>query len=166
MTNWNIMCIEKWKKPIYILHAMCIYCMLNQSKFELCWLKLCQISLYFIITQQNCVSHVACYGKYGIIWSPFFCIKSASKYHVIRKLTNETHIRNCLTHSITKTLTAKRCLKKPSKEDLVPSKVCKTSLIQLSMQCIHERILSTGTDGEVGLEVILNIAFTLFSPMP
>jgi hypothetical protein len=49
-------------------------------------------------------------------------------------------------------------------EDLVPSKVCKTSLIQLSMQCIHERILSTV--GEVGLEVILNIiAFFLFSPM-
>jgi hypothetical protein len=37
--------------------------------------------------------------------------------------------------------------------------VCKTSLIQLSMQCIHERILSTV--GEVGLEVILNIAFIL-----
>ena len=143
----------------------CIYCMLNQSKFELCWLKLHQISLYFIITQLNCVSPVACYGKNGIIWSPFFCIKSASKYHVIRKLTNETHIRSCLTHLITKTLTAKRCLKKPSKEDLVPSKVCKTSLIQLTMQCIHEKILSS--DGEVGLEVILNIAFIiLFSTIP
>ena len=71
---------------------------------------------------------------------------------------NETHIRSCLTHLITKTLTAKRCLKKLSKEDLV------TSLIQLSMPCIHERIMST--DGEVGLEVILNIAFILFSPMP
>jgi hypothetical protein len=47
---------------------------------------------------------------------------------------------------------------------LVPSKVCKTSLIQFSMPCIHERILSTV--GEVGLEVILNIAFFLFSPMP
>ena len=141
------------------------YCMLNQSKFELCWLKLRQISLYFILTQLNRVSLVACRAKNGIIWSPLFCIKSASKYHVIRKLTNETHIRNCLTHSITKTLTAKRCLKKQSKEDSVPSKVCKTSLIQLSMQCIHERILSS--DGEVGLEVILIIAFIiLFSTMP
>jgi hypothetical protein len=38
-------------------------------------------------------------------------------------------------------------------------------LIQLSMQCTHERILSS--DGEVGLEVILNIAFIiLFSTMP
>jgi hypothetical protein len=41
----------------------------------------------------------------------------------------------------------------------VPSKLCKTSLIQLSMPCIHERILSTV--GEVVLEVILNIAFIL-----
>jgi hypothetical protein len=81
--------------------------------------------------------------------------KCLNKYHVVRKLTNETHICSCLTHSITKTLTAKRCLKRPSNEDVVPSKVCKTSLIQLSMsmQCIHERIL------------ILNIAFILFSPI-
>ena len=152
------MCIEKNERN------QCIYCMLNQSKFELCWLKLRQISLYFIITQLNHVSPVACRAKNGIVWSPLFCIKSASKYHVIRKLTNETHIRSCLTHLITKTTTAKRCLKKQSREDLVPSKVCKTSLIQLSMQCIHERILSTV--GEVGLEVILNTAFILFSPMP
>ena len=46
---------------------------------------------------------------------------------LIRKLTNETHIRSCLTHLITKTTTAKRCLKKQSREYLVPSKVCKTS---------------------------------------
>jgi hypothetical protein len=32
------------------------------------------------------------------------------------------------------------------------------------MQCIHERFFNTV--GEVGLEVILNIAFILFSPMP
>jgi hypothetical protein len=38
------------------------------------------------------------------------------------------------------------------------------TLIQLSMPCVHERISSTV--GEVGLEVILNIAFILFSPMP
>ena len=43
------------------------------------------------------------------------------------------------------------------KEDLMPSKVCKTSLIQLSMPCIHERILSTV--GEVGLEVIPHLIF-------
>ena len=58
--------------------------------------KTCQISLYFIIPQLNCVS--PCF-----LWSPFFCIKSASKYHVIRKLTNETHIRSCLTDLISKT---------------------------------------------------------------
>jgi hypothetical protein len=34
----------------------------------------------------------------------------------------------------------------------------------IHMPCIHERILSTV--GEVGSEVILNIAFILFSPMP
>ena len=113
--------------------------MLNQFKSELCWLKLHQISLYFIITQLNHVSPVACRAKKVFLRSPLFCINSASKYHVIRKLTNETHIRNCLTHLITKTTTAKRCLKKQSNEDLVLSKVCKTSLIQLSMPCIYTR---------------------------
>jgi hypothetical protein len=33
------------------------------------------------------------------------------------------------------------------------------------MQCIHKRILSTVAVGEVGLEVILNIALILISPM-
>jgi hypothetical protein len=108
MINWNIMCIEKWKKPMYI------YCMLNQFKFDLCWLKLHQISLYFIITKLNRVSPISCCAKNGIAWSPY---KSASKYHVIRKITNETYIRSCLTHLITKTTTAKRCLKKQSRED-------------------------------------------------
>jgi hypothetical protein len=157
-TNWDIMCIEKNERN------QCIYCLLNQFKFELCWLKLSQISLYLIITKLNRVCPIACRAKSGIIWSPLFCINSASKYHVIRNLTNETHIHSCFTHVITKTLTAKRSLKKQSREDLVPSKVCKTSLIQLPMHCIHERMLSTV--GEVGLEVILNIAFILFSPMP
>ncbi len=115
----------------------CIYFMLNQSKFELCWLKLRQISLYFILTQLNRVSPIACRAENGTIWSPSFCIKSDWNYRVIRKLTNETHIRSCLTHLITKTTTAKRCLKRQIKEDLVPSKVCKTSLIQLSMQCFQ-----------------------------
>jgi hypothetical protein len=78
-------------------------------------------------------------------------------------LCQKWYFCSCLTHLIENT-TAKRCFKRQSREDLVPSKVCKTALIQLSMPCIHERNLSTV--GEVVLKVFQNIAFILFSPMP
>ena len=136
---------------------LCIHCMLNRLKFELGWLnKLRQISLYFIITQLNHVSPIVCCTKNDIVWSPLFCIKSASKYPVIRKLTNETHICSCLTHLITKTTTTKRCLKKQSREDLVPSKVCKISDTREFEYCRGSWFGSYSK----------YVAFILFSPMP